>query len=101
MAGIASQFTSREQNAFNDILFCTSKLCCKYRNKLEILNNKHKLLICKDCRLNKKQYSYKYYDLNVDCTKQDTTFKDIIFTRDLNSCLNMIRLAEHILNFTP
>ena len=98
LAGIAGQFTSREQNAFKGVLFCTSKLCCKYGNKLKNLNNKHSLLIYKNCRLNKNQYSYKYYDLNVECIKQEPTVKDRIFTRDLNSCLNMIRLAEHIIN---
>ncbi len=76
----------------------TSKLCCKCGNKLENLNNKHRLLICKNCRLNKNQYSYKYYDLNVGCIKQEPAVKDRIFTRDLNSCLNMIRLAEHIIS---
>ena len=29
LAGNAGQFTSREQNAFKGVLFCTSKLCCK------------------------------------------------------------------------
>ena len=77
----------------------TSKLCCKCGRELEKYNDKHRLLICKDCRLNKNQYTYKYYELNVDHFKNDTTmFKDRYFTRDLNSCLNMIRLAEHIIS---
>jgi len=77
----------------------TSKLCCKCGKELEKYNDKHRLLICKDCRLNKNQYSYKYFELNIDHFKNDTTkFKDRYFTRDLNSCLNMIRLAEHIIS---
>ena len=77
----------------------TSKLCCKCGRELEKYNDKHRLLICKDCRLNKNQYSYKYFELNVDHFKNDTIkFKDRYFTRDMNSCLNMIRLAEHIIS---
>ena len=77
----------------------TSKLCCKCGREIEKYNDKHRLLICKDCRLNKNQYSYKYFELNIDHFRNDTTkFKDRYFTRDLNSCLNMIRLAEHIIS---
>ena len=98
MAGNAGQFTSREQNAFKGVLFCTSKLCYKCGRVLEKYSDKHRLLICKDCWLNKNQYTYKYFELNIDHFKNDTTmFKNRYFTRDLNSCLNMIRLAEHII----
>ena len=77
----------------------TSKLCCKCGKELEKYNDKHRLLICKDCRLNKNPFTYKYFELNIDHFKNDTTmFKDRYFTRDLNSCLNMIKLAEHIIS---
>ena len=37
--------------------------------------------------------------MNVKCLKeQNITFKSQIFTRDLNSCLNIIKLSEHIIN---
>ena len=49
--------------------FNTSKLCCKCGNVLENYKDKHRLLICKDCRLNKNQYTYKYYELSIDCSK--------------------------------
>ena len=65
LASIAGQFTSREQNAFNGVLFCTSKLCYKCGRVLEKYSDKHRLLICKDCRLNKNQYTYKYFELNI------------------------------------
>jgi len=76
----------------------TSKLCCKCGNKLEHYKDKFRLLICKDCKT-RTQYHYKYYDKNVKCLKeQNITFKSQIFTRDLNSCLNIIKLLEHIIN---
>ena len=76
----------------------TSKLCCKCGNKLEHYKDKFRLLICKDCKT-RTQYHYKYYDKNVKCLKeQNITFKSQIFTRDLNSCLNIIKLSEHIIN---
>ena len=76
----------------------TSKLCCKCGHELEKKDNKHRLLICKDCRT-REEIHYKYYDLNVNYLQnKNITFKDRIFTRDLNSCLNMIRLAEHIIS---
>ena len=102
LVGIADQFTSREQNAFKGVLFCTSKLCCKCGNELKHYkdrNNKEvfRLLICEDCKT-RKQIHYKYFDESVDCSeKQNSTFKNQIFTRDLNSCLNIIHLAEHII----
>ena len=37
--------------------------------------------------------------MNVNCLKeQNITFTSQIFTRDLNSCLNIIKLSEYIIN---
>ena len=91
----------RLSKIFNSYLvdeYNTSKLCCKCGNKLEHYKDKFRLLICKDCKI-RTQYHYKYYDMNVNCLKeQKITFKSQIFTRDLNSCLNIIKLSEYIIN---
>ena len=91
----------RLSKIFNSFLvdeYNTSKLCCKCGNKLEHYKEKFRLLVCENCKT-RKQYHYKYYDLNVNCLKeQNITFKNQIFTRDLNSCLNIIKLSEHIIN---
>ena len=97
----ADQFTSREQNAFKGVLFCTSKLCCKCRHELKHYKDKNnkevfRLLICEDCKT-RKQNHYKYFDESVDYSKNTSTFKNQIFTRDLNSCLNIIHIVEHII----
>jgi len=97
---LSKHFESYKVDEYN-----TSKLCCKCGHELEHYkdkNNRNKevfrLLICKDCK-NRNQYHYKYFDESVDCSeKQNSTFKDQIFTRDLNSCLNIIQLSEHIIN---
>ena len=91
----------RLSKMFNSYLvdeYNTSKLCCKCGNKLEHYKEIFRLLICNNCKT-REQYHYKYYDENVKCLKeQNITFKNQIFTRDLNSCLNIIKLSEHIIN---
>lgn len=81
----------------------TSKLCSKCGNELRHYvdkNNKevYRLLICDDCK-NRTQHYFKFEDRpNVDClNEQETTFKSQIFSRDMNACLNIIKLSEHII----
>ena len=94
---LSKEFKSYKIDEFN-----TSKLCCKCGNELKHYKDKNnkevfRLLICEDCK-SRDQNHYKYYDENVDCSKnKNSTFKNQIFTRDLNSCLNIIHLAEHII----
>ena len=38
-----------------------------------------------------------YRKRNVNSDIQNSNLKDRLLTRDLNSCLNIIRLAEHII----
>ena len=101
MAGNAGQFTSRKQNAFKGVLFCTSKLCCKCGHELKHYKDKNnkeifRLLICDGCK-SRDQNHYKYYDKNIEYSENNLTFKNQIFIRVLNSCLNIIHLAEHII----
>jgi len=93
---LRKEFKSYKIDEFN-----TSKLCCKCGHELKHYkdrNNKEvfRLLICENCK-SRDQIHYKYYDENVEYSKNALTFKNQIFTRDLNSCLNIIHLAEHII----
>lgn len=88
---------SEEIESYKVDEYNTSKICCKCGNKLENYKGKFRLLICKDCK-SREQYTYKYYEENVKCLEeQKITFKNQIFTRDINSCLNIIRISEHII----
>jgi len=92
---------SKEFKSFKIDEFNTSKLCCKCGNELKHYKDKNnkevfRLLICEDCK-SRDQIHYKYYDESVEYSKNTSSFKNQIFTRDLNSCLNIIHLAEHII----
>ena len=93
---LSKEFKSYKIDEFN-----TSKLCCKCGHELKHYKDRNneevfRLLICEDCK-SRDQIHYKYFDESVVNSKNISTFKNQIFTRDLNSCLNIIHLAEHII----
>lgn len=91
---LSKYFTTYKIDEFN-----TSKLCCRCGNKLEhfkINDNAHyRVLCCKDCKT-REQYNF---SLNANClTKQNLVCNDRLFSRDVNACLNMVKLSKCIIN---
>lgn len=96
--GIKSKL-SKYFNTYKIDEFNTSKLCCRCSNKLEHykINDKshYRVLICKDCKT-REQYNY---SLNTNCLKeQKIVCNDRLFSRDMNACLNMVKLSKCIIN---
>lgn len=65
--------------------FRTSKLCNKCNSELENYKNIHRLLVCSRCNISDKS--------------DGSESKNIIFiNRDMNACLNILKIAEEWIN---
>lgn len=87
---VAKKYLTLSINEFN-----TSKKCCKCWKDLEYKaingNKKFRLLVCKNC--NGKNTGSSESENNSVFSPNNS-----FFTRDVNSCVNMLNIAKHMIN---